>query len=151
MKKAPILKQSKSKKEIHIEGLLANPANHDLNCTVKFCVDTGASITVIPKKIAKKLKLAKAGSAQIQLGDGRIIQKDLAYIYLYIAHEGLMVFAAIVEDGTALLGCDVMELLQFQIDVARQKILKPIKRFKVISMALRVKGRRLCEILSNKH
>jgi predicted aspartyl protease len=140
----------KSKKDIHIEGVLANPANRDLNCTLEFCVDTGASITVIPRKIARKLKLVKAGKAQIQLGDGRIVTNDLAYVYLYIAHEGLMVFAAIVEDGAALLGCDVMELLQFQIDVAQRKILKPIKRFKVVSMFIKVTGKRLCEMLSNK-
>ena len=91
--------KSKSKKDIRIEGLLANPANRDLNCTLDFCVDTGASITVIPRKIAKKLKLVKAGSVRIQLGDGRIIENEMAYVYLYISHEGLMVFAAITEKG----------------------------------------------------
>jgi len=137
-------------KDIYIEGVLANPANRDLNCTLEFCVDTGASITVIPKKIARKLKLVKAGIAQIKFGDGQIVQRDLAYVYLYIAHEGLMVFAAIIEDGEALLGCDVMELLQFQVDIARRKVLKPVKRFQVVSMLIKVTGKRLCEILSNK-
>jgi predicted aspartyl protease len=148
-----VVRQSKEKKDIQIEGLLANPANRDLNCTLTFCVDTGASITVIPKKIAKKLRLVKDGTAKIQLGDGRIIENDLAYVYLYVAGEGLMVFAAITssdEDENALLGCDVMELLQFQVDVARKKILKPVRRFKVVSMLIRVTGRRLCEMLSKK-
>lgn len=146
-----VVRQSKSKKEVHIEGVLANPSNRNLNCTVDFCVDTGASITVIPKKIAKKLRLKSAGKALIQLGDGRQIENDLAYVYLYVANEGLMLFAAINEDGTdALLGCDVMELLQFQIDIARKRVLKPVRRFKVVGMFLRVTGRRLCEILSNK-
>ena len=146
-----VLRQSKGKKDIHIEGLLANPANRDLNCTLTFCVDTGASITVIPKKIAKKLRLVKAGTAKIQLADGRIIDNDLAYVYLYVAGEGLMVFAAINNaDENALLGCDVMELLQFQVDIARKKVLKPVRRFKVVSMLIRVTGRRLCEMLSKK-
>ena len=114
-------------------------------------MDTGASITVIPKKIAKKLRLVKAGTAKIQLADGRIIENDLAYVYLYIANEGLMVFAAINNaDESALLGCDVMELLQFQVDIARKKVLKPVRRFKVVSMLIRVTGRRLCEMLSKK-
>ena len=130
--------------------MLANPANRDLNCTLEFCVDTGASITVIPRKIARKLKLVKSGTAQIKLGDGRIVQNDLAYVYLYLAHEGLMVFAAIIEDGEALLGCDVMELLEFQVDIARRKLLKPVKRFQVVSMLIKVTGKRLCEILSSK-
>jgi len=140
-----------NEKEVRIRGLLANPANRNLNCTLNFCVDTGASITVIPKKIAKKLKLVKAGTAKIQLADGRIIDNDLAYAYLYVAGEGLMVFAAInSSDQSALIGRDVMELLQFQVDVARKRILKPVHRFKVVSMLIRVTGRRLCEILSKK-
>lgn len=143
--------KGKGKKDIYVDGLLANPANRDLNCPLTFCVDTGASITVIPKKIAKKLKLVKAGTVKIQLGDGRIIENDLAYVYLYVANEGLMVFAAINNaDEGALLGCDVMELLQFQIDVARRKVLKPLRRFKVVSMLVRVTGKRLCEMLSKK-
>jgi predicted aspartyl protease len=142
--------KGKATKEIRIEGVLANPANRDLNCTLEFCVDTGASITVIPRKIARKLKLVKSGTAQIKLGDGRIVQNDLAYVYLYLAHEGLMVFAAIIEDGEALLGCDVMELLEFQVDIARRKLLKPVKRFQVVSMLIKVTGKRLCEILSSK-
>lgn len=142
--------KDKSKKDIRIEGLLANPHNRDLNCTLEFCVDTGANITAIPKKIARKLKLTKVGTARIQLGDGRMVTNDLACVYLYIAHEGLMVFAAIIDDGAAILGCDVMELLQFQVDVARRKVLKPIRRFQVISMIIKVTGKRLCEILSNK-
>jgi len=145
-----VVRQSKIKKDIHIEGLVANPANRDLNCTLTFCVDTGASITVIPKKIAKKLRLVKKGIAKVQFGDGRIIENDLAYVYLYVAGEGVMLFAAIVEDADALLGCDVMELLQFQVDVARKKVLKPVRRFKIISMVIRVTGKRLCEILSKK-
>ena len=143
--------KGKAKKDICIEGLLANPGNRDLNCTLDFCVDTGASITVIPRKIARKLKLVKAGSVRIQLGDGRIIENEMAYVYLYISHEGLMVFAAITEKGgEAILGCDVMELLQFQVDVAQKKVLKPIRRFKVVSMLIKVTGKRICEILSNK-
>jgi predicted aspartyl protease len=141
---------TKSKKEIRVEGLLANPANRDLNCTLEFCVDTGANITVIPKKIARKLKLAKVGAAKVQLADGRIVEYDLAYVYLYVANEGVMTYAAINQGDDALLGCDVMEILQFQIDVARRKILKPIKRFKVLSIFIKVTGKRLCEILSSK-
>jgi clan AA aspartic protease len=140
----------RSEKAVSIQGVLANPSNRDLNCTVEFCVDTGANITVIPRKIAKKLKLKKSGTAQIQLADGRVVENDLAYVYLYVADEGVMLFAAITEDGEPLLGTDVMELLQFQIDVGRRKILKPVKRLKVLSMFIRVTGRKLCKTLSKK-
>ncbi len=142
---------SKQPRAIYVDGFLANPTNRDLNCNVEFCVDTGASITLIPERIAKKLKLKNTGVVRVQLADGRIVNHNVGYVYLYIAGEGLMLFAAITPDGDALLGCDVMELLQFQLDVARKKVLKPIRRFKTVSILLRVTGKRLCEILSKKH
>jgi len=140
-----------SNKEVRIRGVLANPKDRDLNCDVDLCVDTGASITVIPKKVARKLKLQKVGSAQVQLANGHIVEHDLVYVYLYLDGEGLTLYAAVNPDGDALLGCDVMALLQFQVDVARKRVLKPLKRFRVISMVLSLRGKRLCEILSSKH
>jgi len=148
--KRAILQQSKSKQEMRLEGILVNPANRDLNCTVDFCIDTGASITVIPRKIAKKLRLKMVGKIKACIADGKIVENDLAYIYLYVTGEGIMTYAAISEGSEALLGYDVMELLQFQIDVARKKVLKPVRRFKIVSMLLGVTGKRLSEILSNK-
>ena len=140
-----------SSKQVRIQGVLANPADRKLNCDIDLCVDTGATITVIPKKIAQKLKLKKAGNARVQLADGQIVEHDLVYVYLYIAGEGLTLFATVNPDGEALLGFDVMELLQFQVDVARRRILKPLKRFKVISMLLNFRRIRQSGISSKKH
>lgn len=142
---------SKSKRDVHLEGVVANPHNQALNCKLDFCVDTGATITVIPKRIAKRLRLKKIGTIKCRIGGGKIIENDMAYVYLYLTGEGLMVYAAITEGPEALLGVDVMELLQFQIDIARKKVFKPVRRFKVVSMFLKATGRRLSEILSSKH
>jgi predicted aspartyl protease len=138
-------------KQVRIQGVLANPADRKLNCDIDMCVDTGASVTVIPRKIAQKLKLKKVGKAQIQLADGQIVEHDVVYVYLYIAGEGLTLFATVNPNGDALLGFDVMELLQFQVDVARRRVLKPLRRFKVLSMLLNFRGKRASEILSKKH
>jgi len=138
-------------KEIRVRAVLANPNDRDLNCDIDLCVDTGASITVIPQKVAKKLKLQTVGNAQIQLANGHIVKHDLVYVYLYIDGEGLTLYAAVNPDGDALLGCDIMGLLQFQVDVARKRVFKSLKRFKVISMFFKLRGKRVSEILSNKH
>ncbi len=141
----------RNEKEVRIKAVLANPMNRDLSCTLNFCVDTGATITVIPRRVSKRLKLKMVGKIKSKIAGGEIIENDLAYVYLYLTGEGLMTYAAITEGPEALLGCDVMEILQFQIDIAGKKVLKPVRRFKVISMFLKVTGRRLSEILSNKH
>ncbi len=140
-----------SDKQVRIQGILANPTNRKLNCDIDLCVDTGASVTVIPKKVAQKLKLKRAGKAKIQLADGQVVEHDVVYVYLYIAGEGLTLFATVNPDGDALLGFDVMELLQFQVDVARRRILKPLRRFKVLSMLLDFRRKRPSGIQSKRH
>ena len=139
------------KKEIRLEAVLVNPLNRHLNQPIDFLVDTGASITVIPKKIADKLKLKKCGEATIGLADGRTVKHDLAYVHIFIENHGITTFVTINPDGGALLGFDVMEMLQFQIDVANKRVLKPIRRVKAIKIFLRMEGKRACGILSNKH
>jgi len=107
-------------------------------------------MTVIPRRVAKKLKLKIVGKVGAKIAGGKLLKFDMAYIYLYVTGEGLMVYAAITEGPEALLGCNIMELLQFQIDVAKKKILRPVRRFQVVSMLIKVTGKRLREILSNK-
>ncbi len=135
---------------VSITGLLANPSDRNQNCTLDFIVDTGANITLIPRRIANKLKLKTTGSVTAEIADGRIVKYEIAYVYLYLDGEGLMLHAAIADISLALLGCDVIGLLQFQIDVARKKLLKPVRMVRIVSMALKFTGRRLFEILSGK-
>ncbi len=135
---------------VSITGLLANPFDRNRNCTVDFMVDTGANITLIPRPIAEKLKLETTGFVTAEIANGKMVRYEIAYVYLYLDGEGLMLHAAIADTSLALLGCDVIGLLQFQIDVARKKILKPVRLLRVVSMMLKFKGRRLSEILSGK-
>jgi len=120
---------------VWIQGVVANACNSELRENVNFLVDTGAGITVIPEEVAKKLKLRRMGEIDIVLADGSIIKAWLSYVYLYVAQEGILTLVTVGTDE-ALLGVDVMGLLNLQVDLARRKLLKPVKTLKIKKMVL---------------
>jgi len=128
-----VLKQNKAEKVVWIQGYIANPKNPKLRSQTKFVVDTGASGCVISKKLAKQLKLEEVGRAEAELADGRVVSFPFAYVCITICEKPVITLVAISESDSAstLLGFDVMEVLELQIDVKNRKLLKPIKWLKI--------------------
>ncbi|MEM3581523.1 MAG: retropepsin-like aspartic protease [Candidatus Bathyarchaeia archaeon] len=118
-------------KHVYIDALIANPLKPKLNVKARFLVDTGASGTVIPDEVAEKLQLAKVAAAKSKVAGGDVKIWPIYYVYLYVSGEGITVLAAGSPDKNEyLLGMDVMELLNFQLDLAGKKVLKPLKAFR---------------------
>jgi clan AA aspartic protease len=111
---------------------LANPLDHELGGTVEFVVDTGASCIVIPLSLAKKLKLKTVGGGEGILADGTKVGCEMVWVYINVDGEGLVAIAMVIKDAQPLLGLDVIKMLQLQIDPARERLLKPLRRFKLI-------------------
>ena len=117
--------------------IIANPRDLDKMMKVKFLVDTGSSMTVIPRKVAEQLGLECVGSGVVELADGSQIKTKLAYLYLKIDGEHVFTLASYDGCTTPLLGFDVMSVLGLQLDVARKRFLKPLRRFSLISFILK--------------
>lgn len=111
---------------------VANPLDHSLGEEVRFVVDTGASCIVIPMKLAKKLKLKSVGGGEGVLADGTRTACEMAWLYISVDGDGLPTMALIMRDAQPLLGLDVMKMLQLQIDPVRERLLKPLKRFRLV-------------------
>jgi clan AA aspartic protease len=111
---------------------VANPLDHSLGEKVSFVVDTGATCIVIPMRLAKKLKLKSVGGGEGILADGTRAPCDMAWLYINVDGEGLPTMALIMKDAQPLLGLDVMKMLQLQIDPVRERLLKPLKRFRLV-------------------
>jgi clan AA aspartic protease len=128
-----VLKQNKTDKVVSIDGYIANPKNPKLKAQTKFVVDTGASGCVVSKKLARQLKLEEVGRAQAELADGRIVNFPFAYVCITICEKPVITLVAVSDSDSAstLLGFDVMEILELQIDVKNRKLLKPIKWLKI--------------------
>jgi len=115
--------------ELYQELIIANPKNLKKQMKVRFLVDTGASGSAIPAKIARALKLECVGQGSIILADGSIVETKVAYVYMKINSEH--VFTLVSYDGCdkPLLGFDIMSVLGLQIDPAKKELLKPLRRF----------------------
>ena len=129
---------------------VANPLDHSLSEQVPFVVDTGASCIVIPLKLAKRLKLKSVGGGEGILADGTRAECQMAWLYINVGGDGLPTMALIMKDAQPLLGLDVMKMLQLQIDPARERLLKPLKRFTLIKMLFK-KGVIPWKTSSSKH
>jgi clan AA aspartic protease len=103
---------------------------------VSFLVDTGASGTAIPRRVAEELGLQCVGEGVIEFADGRRVKTEIAYVYLKINSDH--VFALVSYNGckTPLLGFDVMHLLGLQLDTSKKQLLKPVRRFSLVNFIL---------------
>lgn len=119
------------------EAIIANPRNLRKQMKLQFLVDTGSSGTVIPQEVAKQLKLECIGEGLIEIADGNRVKVKLGYLYMKI--NGDHVFTLCSYDGCqkALLGFDVMHVLDLHIDAGKKRLLKPIRQVWLKSFILR--------------
>jgi clan AA aspartic protease len=129
-----VSKEEESKSELYQDILIANP--HDLKKQMKlrFLVDTGASGTAIPEKVALELGLECVGEGRVVLADGTRIRTKVAYVYMRINDEHVFTLVAYNGCDSPLLGFDVMSLLSLQIDTEKKRLLKPLRRFKLTNL-----------------
>ncbi len=128
-----VLKQNQTRRVVLVDGYIANPKKPRLKAQTRFVVDTGASACVVSRKLAKQLKLEEVGRAEAELADGRTVNFPFAYVCITICEKPVITLAAVSDSDSAetLLGFDVMEILELQIDVSNRKLLKPIKWLKI--------------------
>lgn len=122
--------------EFYQELIIANPQDLKKQMKVRFLVDTGASGTVIPLRIAEELDLQCVGEGLVELADGRQIKTGLAYLYLRINSDHVFTLASYDGCKTPLLGFDVMHVLGLQLDISKKQLLKPVRRFSLVNFIL---------------
>ena len=95
----------------------------------EFLVDSGASYTVVPEKILKKLGIKPAGKEEFSLADGRIISRKVGsalYEYEGVERAAPVLFGE--KDDSLLLGTFTLEALGLTLDPLKRKLYKAILR-----------------------
>ena len=94
----------------------------------KALVDTGASLSVIPRSIAQRLDLVPFKSYSVELADGRIRKLPVATAGIRVNGRSAPASVLIAPKGEVLLGAETMELLGITVD-PRHRRLKLARRF----------------------
>ena len=83
---------------------------------VNALVDTGATLTVIPRDVARELRLKPTGRSVVETGAGRL-EFERTRIWLELEGEGEMV-PALISDiiDKVLIGVTALEVLGLQVD-----------------------------------
>lgn len=85
-------------------------------------VDTGASLTVIPRQVAKQLGLAPFKNVTVELADGRSKRMPVAQAMVRIDGRSAPASVLISSGGEVLLGAEAMELLDITVDPKHRRL-----------------------------
>lgn len=99
---------------------LAAPARAE---EVSLLVDTGATLSWIPRSILEKLGVAAFSRLPFSLADGRRLERDITAVLLTINGRKAPVQVAFGEPGEeAVLGATALEGLGFMVDPVAKKL-----------------------------
>jgi len=113
--------------EVNVE--LANLAEPSRTEEVSLLVDTGATLSWVPKKVLQKLGASPFSRVAFSLADGRELERDVTGVLLTIDGKKAAVTVAFGEPGEeAVLGATALESLGFLVDPVDKKLL-PRKLF----------------------
>ena len=95
----------------------------------KFLVDSGATYTVVPETILKKLGIKPEGKEEFSLADGRSISRKVGnalYEYQGTNRAAPILFGE--KDDSLLLGAFTLEALGLTLDPFKRKLYKALLR-----------------------
>lgn len=106
-----------------------NPGNPAKVFEGKFLVDSGATYTVVPADVLKKLGIKPSGEEEFVLADGKSISRKVGsalYEYEGIERAAPVLFGE--KDDSLLLGTFTLEALGFTLDPLKRKLYKALLR-----------------------
>ena len=90
---------------------------------VEMLVDTGATLTKVPRSIAKRLGVKPRQAVEVELADGRTIERDASEAELELDGQRWTVPLLIGNDGEEpLLGLTALETFRLKVNPVTQKL-----------------------------
>lgn len=85
-------------------------------------VDTGASITAVPRQVADQLGLTSFKSMTVQLADGQVKKMPVSMTIVHLDGRSVPASVFIVPSGEVLLGAETLELPDVTVDPKRRRL-----------------------------
>jgi aspartyl protease family protein len=110
----------------HVKGHLTGPTG----CVeeVEFLVDTGATLTVVPRSLAERLELKPARSQRVVIAGGQRDVWPVAEARLALNNDEVTTPCFIAPDGPPLLGAVALESLFLAVDPVGKRLI-PVDGF----------------------
>ena len=102
---------------------MSSPAAPDRTVDLSLLVDTGATLSWIPRTALERIGAAPISRLPFSLADGRRLERDIASVMLAIDGRRAPVPVAFGEQGEeAVLGATALETLGFIVDPVSKKL-----------------------------
>ncbi len=102
---------------------LANPEIPERAQEVTLLVDTGATLSWVPRAILQSLGVRPTARLEFQLADGRVLEREVGAALFTINGRTLAIPVAFGESGDQpVLGATTLEALGFAVDPVEQKL-----------------------------
>ena len=110
----------------HVKGHLTGPTARVEE--VEFLVDTGATLTVVPRSLAERLELKPARSQRVVIAGGQRDVWPVAEVRLALNSDEITTPCFIAPDGPPLLGAVALESLFLAVDPIAKRLI-PVDGF----------------------
>jgi clan AA aspartic protease len=102
---------------------LANPACPERTREVSLLVDTGATLSWIPREVLESLQVKPTSTLPFQLADGRVLEREVGAALFTINGKRLAVPVAFGDPGEEpVLGATALESMGFAVDPIEQRL-----------------------------
>ena len=109
--------------EVRVEIVVVNPKTGTRSEAIVALADTGATLTVIPGDILRRLGVEKLRSVSLVLADGRRAQRDIGDAAVALNGESVPCRVVFGQTGDAvLLGLTVLEQLGLAVDPVQRRL-----------------------------
>ena len=108
---------------VRVEIVVVNPKTGTWSEAIVALADTGATLTVIPGDILRRLGVEKLRSGSLVLADGRRAERDVGDAAVSVNGESVPSRVVFGESGDAiLLGLTVLEQLGLAVDPVQRRL-----------------------------
>lgn len=115
---------SSSVGQFAVRTSVANPSDPSRSADIDLLIDTGATLSWIPREIAEELDVPRLARRRLVLADGGTVERETAGVLMRLDGTEAMLTVVVAERGDAhLLGATALETLGFGVDPIRQELI----------------------------
>ncbi len=113
--------------QFSVRATIAHPSDPARSAEADLFVDTGATLSWVPRQLVEPLGLPPLPRRAFRVADGRTLERETAGAIIRVNGSEAIVTVVVAEPGDAhLLGATTLESLGFTVDAVNQRLVPQI-------------------------